>query len=100
MREDEQHKELARKLVACGHYNRGDVIEATAEAVVKSKALHILLDNYEIIKCNATAGMVESREDKFTEIRRRIDDGFYDDPNCLAELAERIIKKMGLDKDE
>ena len=100
MREDEQRLELARKLVACGHYDRSDVIEATAEAVVKSKALHMLLDNYEITKGDTTAGMVESKEEKFTEIKRRIDDGFYDDPNCLAELAERIIKKMGLDKDE
>jgi hypothetical protein len=39
----------------------------------------------------------ETRKLKLAEIRHRIDDGFYDDPNNLAELAERIIVKMGLD---
>ncbi|OGC90825.1 MAG: hypothetical protein A2W25_12895 [candidate division Zixibacteria bacterium RBG_16_53_22] len=100
MNEDEQRMELARKHVACGHYDRSDVIEATAAAVVKSRALYVLLDKYEINAGHGSADNVESKEEKFTEIKRRIDDGFYDDPNCLAELAERIIRKMGIEKDE
>jgi hypothetical protein len=44
--------------------------------------------------------MTESKEDKFTEIKRRIDEGFYDDPNCLAELVEKLIIDMGLEKNK
>jgi anti-sigma28 factor (negative regulator of flagellin synthesis) len=43
---------------------------------------------------------MESKEEKITEIKRKIDDGFYDDPNCLAELAEKLIIKMGLEQNE
>jgi hypothetical protein len=67
--------------------------------VLKSQALHLLLDRYELYNAipEAPLNRTETRKLKLAEIRHRIDDGFYDDPNNLAELAERIIVKMGLD---
>jgi hypothetical protein len=61
--------------------------------------LHLLLDRYELYNAipEAPPNRTETRKLKLAEIRHRIDDGFYDDPNNLAELAERIIVKMGLD---
>jgi hypothetical protein len=57
------------------------------------------LDRYELYNAipEAPLDRTETRKLKLAEIRHRIDDGFYDDPNNLAELAERIIVKMGLD---
>ena len=37
------------------------------------------------------------KKKRHAEIKQRIDDGFYDDPYQMAELAERLIKKFGLD---
>jgi len=85
--------------VSSGFYNRRDIVEATASAVVRSRALHILLDRFEIREFAGSAGAhnLSSRTARLAEIKRRIDDGFYDDPNNLAELAEKIIKKLGLE---
>lgn len=90
--------EAVRSHVERGFYNRRDVVEATAGAVVKSRALHLLLDRYEIRESAYVPPAGKAAFDsRIAEIRRRIDDGFYDDPNNLAELAEKMIKKFGLE---
>ena len=38
------------------------------------------------------------KDPKLDELRRKIDDGYYDDPNHLAELVERLIKKLELEQ--
>jgi hypothetical protein len=99
LKRDSQRMELVKSHVAKGFYNRQDVVEATASAVIKSQALHILLDRYEIREsacCSEVQGAL-SQSARIAEIRRRIDDGYYDDPNHLAELAEKLIKKLGLE---
>ncbi len=90
--------EAVRSHVARGYYNNREVVEATAGAVIKSRALHLLLDRYEIREtAYMPPGGRVSTDSKLAEIRRRIEDGFYDDPNNLAELAERMIRKLGLE---
>jgi hypothetical protein len=100
MGNERQRLRLVKALVEGGHYNRREAIEATAAAVVKSKALHQLLDNYVIYAVDGDKEMAEPKDEKYSDIKRKIDEGFYDDPNCLADLAEKIIRKMGLEQDE
>jgi hypothetical protein len=99
LKRDSQRLELVKSHVAKGFYDRHDIVEATASAVIKSQALHVLLDRYEIreFACCSALQRTSSQSARIAEIRRRIDDGFYDDPNNLAELAERLIKKLGLE---
>ena len=96
---DKQRLDLIRAHILTGFYNRKDVVAATAGAVLKSQALHMLLDRYDLYNSipSPPSDRTETRKLKIAEIRHRIDDGFYDDPNNLAELAERIIVRMGLD---
>jgi hypothetical protein len=94
---DMQRLELVKSHVASGFYNRRDVVEATASAVVKSQALNLLLDHFELSGRAPDSSQPAGASLKLDEIRRKIDDGFYDDPNYLAELAERLIKKFGLE---
>jgi hypothetical protein len=85
-----------RTHVASGFYNRRDIVEATASAIIRSQALHIILDRYEL-EHSMKFGQKSPEDPKITEIRRKIDDGFYDDPNNLAELVEKLIKKFGIE---
>jgi hypothetical protein len=92
-----QRLKLVGELVARRHYDRPDIIKATADAVTRSKALLMILDRYDLFAHGNGGGEPNSKQAKFDEIRRRIDEGFYDDPNHLAALAEKFIKKLGLD---
>jgi hypothetical protein len=92
-----QRLDLVKNQVASGHYNHPDMLKATASAVIRSQALHMLLDRYDLGKRSSDLINKSTPDSKLDEIRRRIDDGFYDDPNNLAELAERLIKKFGLE---
>jgi hypothetical protein len=95
-RQDSDRLDLAKAHAAAGFYNRRDIVEATASAIIRSQALHIILDRYEL-EHSMKSGHPAPENPKITEIRRKIDDGFYDDPNNMAELVERLIKKFGLD---
>jgi anti-sigma28 factor (negative regulator of flagellin synthesis) len=96
---DKQRLDLIKAHILSGFYNRQEIVAATAGAVLKSQALHLLLDRYELYNAipQEPQDRTDTRKLKLAEIKRRIDDGFYDDPNNLAELAERIISRMGLD---
>ncbi len=94
---DQSRLDLVRSHVADGFYNRRDVVEATAAAVIRSQALHILLDRYELDHLKTGSNVNQQKNSRLDEIRRKIDDGFYDDPNHLADLAEKLIKKLELE---
>lgn len=96
MPNDAQRLELVKAHVASGFYNRRDVVTATASAVVKSQALNMILDRFELSCKSTDSDKSSDANSKLDEIRRKIDDGFYDDPNYLAELAEKLIEKFGL----
>ena len=94
---DRPRLNLVRQRVTDGFYDHAGVVSATADAITRSRALFLLLDKYDSFKHlkNNLDATPQEKSARIAEIRRRIDDGFYDDPNNLAELAERIIKKMG-----
>jgi hypothetical protein len=99
MKQDRSRLLLLRQKAADGYYDRPNAMAATVDALAKKKALLQLLDQCDTIRNRRSESGLESgdRASRMAEIKRKIDDGFYDDPNNLAELAERIIKKLGLD---
>lgn len=97
MNRDEHKLDLIRLRVAGGYYNRPEAIESAARAVVNSQTLRLLLDRYDNFRRFEASLARETRLARFQDIRQKISDGYYDDPNLLADLAERIIKRMGLE---
>jgi hypothetical protein len=90
---NESRLELVRAHVGRGFYDRCDIVEATASAFIKNQALHILLDRYELQHREKDP----SKNPKLVEIRRKIDSGYYDNANHLADLVEKLIKKLDLE---
>jgi anti-sigma28 factor (negative regulator of flagellin synthesis) len=102
-----------KRRVARGFFDRVDVANNTADTMMRSRALQKLLDNLEASwRTDATKYRLHGQEDgqalhtdggqamktaRIEEIRRKIDAGYYDDPNLMAEVTERLIKKMGLE---
>jgi hypothetical protein len=95
-RKDAERLEMVRTHALQGYYNRQDIVEATASAVIQSQALHILLDRYKLDHPSG-AGHILADDSKMAEIRKKIDAGYYDDPNHLAELVEKLIKKLEIE---
>ncbi len=66
-----------------------------------SKALQLqnLIERHKIDQASRAVNKVKAtkKKAKFAEIKQKIDDGFYDNPNQLAELAEKLIKRFGLE---
>lgn len=99
LKQDQSRLLLLRQKAADGYYDRPNTMAATVDALTNRRALLRLLDQCDTIRQGKSQSGLESgdRASRIAEIKRKIDEGFYDDPNNLAELAERIIKKLGLD---
>jgi hypothetical protein len=93
---DTERLDMVRKHVSSGFYDRQDIIEATAGAVDRSQALHVLFDRCELNNPRSS-GKIPAEDPKITEIRQKIDAGYYDDPNNIAELVEKLIKKFEIE---
>jgi hypothetical protein len=95
-RDDAERLNMVRNHASNGFYNRQDIVAATASAVIRSQALHIILDRYEL-EHPGSKGHILAEDPKITEIRQKIDAGYYDDPNNIAELVEKLIKKLEIE---
>ncbi len=42
------------------------------------------------------AGQPEIREDKVAEVRKKIESGFYNSPEFIDKLADKLIKDLGV----
>jgi hypothetical protein len=100
MTESEKNRlELAREHASAHFYDREGIMAATANALIGTNNLHIFLDRAQLKENGKSADSYGStpRRMKLAEVKRKIDEGFYDDPNYLAELAEKLIRKLGLE---
>jgi len=96
---ERQRLELVKEHVSGRFYDREGIIAATANAVIASRDLHSVMDRHSLPKrkgVDAASPSASDRE-KLDDIRRKIDEGFYDNPNYLAELVEKLIRKLGLE---
>ncbi len=93
----EIHKDQVKSHLSDGYYDRQDIVEATAGAVMKSKDIQIILDHCQAGDSKVRLAKTAKLNIKLAEIKHKIDDGYYDDPNNLAELAEKLIISFGIE---
>lgn len=93
----DSHIERVKSHLSDGYYDRQDIVEATAGAVMKNKDIQIILDRFEAEDSKVKLAKTAKLNIKLAEIKHKIDDGYYDDPNNLAELAEKLIKIFGIE---
>ncbi len=93
----DSRKERVKSHLSDGYYDRHDIVEATAGAVMKSKDIQIILDRCEAEDSKVKLAKTAKLNIKLAEVKHKIDDGYYDDPNNLAELAEKLIKIFGIE---
>jgi negative regulator of flagellin synthesis FlgM len=64
-------------------------ISANARRLSDTKA------NSDIISAQVT-GQPEIREDKVAEVRKKIEDGYYNSPEFIDKLADKLIRDFGV----
>ncbi len=90
-----------RARAANGFYDKQGPTDKTVDLLIKNHKLADLMDRNQLKKNNGSGGDLIAasvkKSDKIAEIKQRIDDGYYDDPVHLAELAEIIIKEFKIE---
>jgi hypothetical protein len=87
-----------RRQTSFGYYDEPEVIKSTSDKLIESKALNDIVQKYH--KANKTDQLgtttTEIRQDKVTEIKRKLAQGFYNDPANFQSFAQKIIDHFGL----
>lgn len=88
--------ELARSKLASGNLITDEVVEKTAEAILKSGALADLINiEQPLVKAMlAEAGDFEAGEEKLAQIKERIQSGYYNSPEVAEDIAEKMIEDL------
>ena len=76
-----------------GNLITDEVVERTAEAILKSGALSDLINiEQPLIKAMlAETGDLEASEEKLALIKEKIQSGYYDSPEVAENIAEQLI---------
>lgn len=76
-----------------GNLITDEVVERTAEAILKSGTLSDLINiEQPLIKAMlAETGDIEASEEKLALIKERIQSGYYDSPEVTENIAEQLI---------
>ena len=76
-----------------GNLITDEVVERTAEAILKSGTLSDLINiEQPLIKAMlAETGDLEASEEKLTLIKEKIQSGYYDSPEVAENIAEQLI---------
>lgn len=82
--------------LASGNLITDEVVERTAEAILKSGALSNLINiEQPLIKAMlAETGDIEASEEKLAQIKERIQSGYYDSPEVAGDIAEKMLEDL------
>jgi anti-sigma28 factor (negative regulator of flagellin synthesis) len=87
-----------RRQTSSGYYDEPDVIQSTSDKFLESMELIDIVDEYH--QANKTNQIGEStteiRHEKVTEIKKKLEQGFYDDPANFQSFAQKLIDHFGL----
>lgn len=99
MAKDKPRLDLIRAKVSSDSLGRNADLLDSPEADSKVPQLLNLIERRKIDRASKAFSKEKAskKKTKFAEIKQKIEDGFYDNPNQLAELAERLIRRFGLD---
>ena len=98
MADDKPRLDMIRKKTSGEFSDRDDLLDSP-DADIRARQLQNLIERHKIDQASRTFSKEKAQKKniKFSEIKRKIDDGFYDNPNQLADLAEKLIKRFGLE---
>jgi len=88
--------ELARARIAGGKLLIDEVVEGTAEAILKSGALSDII-NKDMLLLRARLSGTRSPEagaEKLAQVKERISSGYYDRPEVVDDIAETILEDL------
>ena len=88
--------ELAKSRLASGNLINDEVVEKTAEAILKSGALSDLVNIEQPLLRTmlAEADDFEAGEEKLAQIKERIQSGYYNSPEVAEDIAEKMIEDL------
>jgi len=87
----QQVQRKGRKTETTPAKQAGDKVEISSEA----KKLQDT-SNLNSIAAKTVKDTPDVREDKITEIREKINEGFYDQDNIATVLADKLLKEFGI----
>ena len=87
----QQTQRKGRKADAPPAKQKGDKVEISSDA----KKLQDT-NNFQTAATKAIQEIPDIREDKITEIRQKIADGFYDQENIAFVIADKLLKEFGI----
>lgn len=99
MAKDKPRLDLIRSKVSSESPKPNADLLESPQADSKALQLQNLTERHKIDQASKVFSKEKAskKKTKFTEIKQKIEDGFYDNPNQLAELAERLIRRFGLE---
>ncbi|HUU28760.1 MAG TPA: flagellar biosynthesis anti-sigma factor FlgM [archaeon] len=87
--------ELAMAKIAGGQFIIDDVVDGTAEAILKSGALSDIINSDKLAQARLS-GMksLQASPEKLAAIKERIESGYYNTPEMAGKIADSIMDEL------
>jgi len=87
-----------KKRSSNGYYEKPEVRQSTSEKLIDSKELGDVVDKYhQAFRANELGKKSpEIRHDKVAQVKRKVAEGFYNNPQNYDPIAKKIIHHFGL----
>jgi len=88
--------EAVRQRVASGYYDRPEVREAIADAVLDSGVIDAVAQEVQEARTakRELANVPDVREDRVSQARQRVATGFYDSVGTRADVADSVLNAL------
>lgn len=87
-----------RRKSASGYYEESEILRSISDKLIDSSELKDVVKEYKQANKLMTIQSTESpvRQDKVAEVRRKMEEGYYNDPANFNSFAQKIIDHFGL----
>lgn len=87
-----------RRKSASGYYEESEILKTISDKLIDSSELKDVIKEYQQANKVRTIQSTESpvRQDKVDEVRKKMEEGFYNDPANFNSFAQKIIDHFGL----
>lgn len=86
----------AKAKIDSGSLLSGEVVDKTAEAIMRSHSLADIIKGKDLMARFAAESdeVGDSRQARLDEVRRRMDEGFYNSPEVTEQIAGKIMDDL------
>jgi len=87
-----------RRKSSTGYYDESDILKAISDKLIDSKELKDVIKEYQLAnKIKAEQAPDPAiRQEKVAEVKKRMEQGYYNDPANFGNFAQKIIDHFGL----